>query len=100
LLRPGEPYARLRAIIAEILVAVEELRRVLVLPAFKTAPLRARVMAITGTWAIHADDLKASNLRGYGDVHPGLSEVLDGRVDGIVELLRTLTENARELPER
>ena len=99
LLRPGEPYSGIRARIAEVLVAVEELRRVLALPPFVSAPLRARVMAIAGTWAIHADDLRASNLVGYGEVHPGLREVLDARVDGIAGLLRALSEQARSLPQ-
>jgi len=100
LLRPGAPYASIRTRIAELLASVEDLRRVLALPPFTSAPLRARVVAIAGTWAIHADDLRASNLVGYGDVHPGLSEVLDGRVDSIVKSLRTLAAQANELPER
>jgi len=99
LARPGEPYESLRAGLAALLSAVEELRRALALPPDRPASLRRRVMATAEVWATSAEDLNAHQLRAYGRVHPGLSAVLDGRMDGIARQLRRMADQASALPE-
>ena len=98
--RPGAPYDGIRDRIAELLAAVEELRAALALPLDRAVPLRRRVMATAEVWATTAEDLKARRLRGYGEVHPGLAGVLDGRVDQIVRQLRAIADLADKLPDR
>jgi len=98
--RPGAPYDGIRDRIAELLGAVEELRAALALPLDRAVPLRRRVMATAEVWATTAEDLKARRLRGYGEVHPDLAGVLDGRVDQIVRQLRAIADLADKLPDR
>jgi hypothetical protein len=98
--RPGEPYATIRGSVDEILASVEEVRTVLALPAHQPPSLSRRVGATAEVWAISAEDMRAASLRGYGKVHPDLGRVLDGRVDAIVQQLRSLAALAGGLPER
>ena len=100
LARAGEPYASLRATLAALLAAVADLRLTLALPSDRPATLRRRVMATAEVWATSADDLKADQLRAYGRVHPGLGATLDGRSDGIAQLLRRMADEASALPDR
>jgi len=100
LARPGEPYASLRGSITRLLDVVADLARRLGLPAHQPPPLRRRVQAVGEVWASSLEDIKARHLRGYGEVHPGLAEVLDPRADELVRRLQELAALAARLPER
>ncbi len=98
--RPGDPYAGIRASIDALRKAVDELRTVLALPSQQGPPLRRRVMAVAEVWATDMDDLRAAQLRGYGEVHADLATVLDPRVEEIGRGLRALSDLAAMLPDR
>jgi hypothetical protein len=99
LARGGEPYGAIRDAVHKLGPAVGALRTELALPAYRPPSLRRRVMATAEVWAISMEDLKARNLRGYGDVHPDLAAVLNPRLDDIVARLQRLASLADRLPE-
>lgn len=100
LARPGDPYAALREVIAQLRDSVGALRAGLGLPADEAPPLRRRVMATAEVWASSMEDVKARHLKAYGHVHPDLAGALDPKMDGIVRLLQKLAHLANRLPDR
>ena len=97
--RSGAPYNTIREAIRALRAARESLRAALVLPADTPPPLRRRVMATAEVWATSMEDLKSRHLVAYGHLHPGLSKVLDPRLDGIVRQLQRLADLANRLPD-
>ena len=98
--RPGEPYAAILEIIAQLRGSVEALRASLALPSDEGPPLRRRVMATAEVWASSMEDVKARHLKAYGHVHPELAGVLDPRMDELVRLLQKMADLANRLPDR
>jgi hypothetical protein len=97
--RPGEPYDRIGALLAELRRRTAEARRALDLPADTGPTLRRRVAAIAETWAAHLEDLRPARLKAYGAVHRDLARHLEPHLDGLVALLYRLADTAARLPE-
>jgi len=97
--RDGPAFARVRAAIAAIHRAAEEMRAALALPFDPGPSVRRRVAAVAEVWAARIDDLRAHRLEGYGPVSPKLAPRLDPLVEEVRTRLEELAAAAAALSE-
>ena len=94
----GAAFDTVRALIARINAASDELREALHLGSIEAPDFRRRVAAVAEIWAVRMEDLAARRLTGYGDVHPDLAARLDHRIANLSSLLLQLVDAAAHLP--